>query len=49
MKTAARKVMRAGRATVFPVGGAMISALAVGLASCAPAGVGVGARFDVGP
>jgi len=43
MKTAAKKVMWAGRATVFPVGRAMISALAVGLACSAPVGAGVGA------
>jgi hypothetical protein len=49
VKTTARKAMWAGRATVLPVGRAMISALAVGLVSSAPAGVGVGARFEVGP
>jgi len=48
MKTAARKVMWVGRATVFLVGLAMIPALTVGLASSALAGTGVGARFDIG-
>lgn len=48
MKTAARKVMWVGRATVFLVGLAMTLAFAVGLASTALAGTGVGARFDLG-
>jgi hypothetical protein len=48
METAARKAMRVGRATVFLVGLAIILALAVGLASTALAGTGVGARLDLG-
>lgn len=48
MKTAIRRVMRVGRTTVFLAGLAMILALAVGLASTALAGTGVGARLDLG-
>ena len=40
--------MWVGRATVFLVGVAIILALAVGLASTALAGTGVGARLDLG-
>src|SRR5215211_3254833 len=48
MRTVASKVMWVGRATVFLVGLAVILALAVGLATAALAGTGVGANFNLG-
>jgi len=48
MTNLARKVMWMGRATVSLVGLAILLALAVGLASTALAGTGVGARLDLG-
>src|SRR3712207_2898074 len=48
LKSAAKKVMWVGKATVFVVGLAVALALTVGVASTALAGTGVGARFDLG-
>jgi hypothetical protein len=48
LKSAAKKVMWVGKATVFVVGLAVVLALTVGVASTALAGTGVGARFDLG-
>lgn len=48
IRTVFKKVMWVGRATTFCVGLAVVLALTAGLASTAPAGTGVGARFDLG-
>ena len=48
IRSAARKVMWVGRATVFLVGLAVIAAVVLGLAAAALAGTGVGGTFNLG-